>query len=112
MDKKVLNCMILGKIEYLIKWKGYAELENTWEPAENLQCFGMIAEFEERYKSEPTFYHSKYKKSSAKVKQNLLCNTYVIFLQDEDGFDKSWTCRRIIGASQDEEGDILFLVQW
>ena len=38
----------------------------------------MIAEFEERYKSEPTFYHSKYKKSSAKVK-NLLCNTYVIF---------------------------------
>ena len=79
MDKKVLNCMILGKIEYLIKWKGYAELENTWEPAENLQCFGMIAEFEERYKSEPTFYHSKYKKSSAKVKQNLLRNNYVIF---------------------------------
>ena len=79
MDKRVLNYMISGKIEYLIKWKGYAELENTWEPAENLQCFGMIAEFEERYKSEPTFYHSKYKKSSAKVKQKLLRNIYVIF---------------------------------
>ena len=39
----------LGKTEYLIKWKGYPEQENTWEPADNLQCFGMINEFEIAY---------------------------------------------------------------
>ena len=38
-----------GKTEYLIKWKGYPEQENTWEPADNLQCFGMISEFEHKY---------------------------------------------------------------
>lgn len=85
-----------GKIEYLIKWKGYAEMENTWEPAENLQCYGMISEFEENYKKEPK-KQFKYKPSSPNA---------------PDGFDQNWTCNRILGASQDEEGDILFLVQW
>ena len=57
---------LLGKVEYLIKWKGYAEIENTWEPAENLQCYGMINEFEEKYKNEPKAHH-KYRKSAANV---------------------------------------------
>ena len=39
----------------------------------------MIAEFEERYKSEPTFYHSKYKKSSAKVKRSVMEHLRNIF---------------------------------
>ena len=43
-----LKCLS-GSTEYLIKWQGYPEHEKTWEPPENLQCFSMIAEFEEAH---------------------------------------------------------------
>ena len=40
-----------GKTQYLIKWEGYDESDNTWEPIENLAgCEDMIADFNEREK--------------------------------------------------------------
>ena len=39
-----------GVIEYLLKWTGYSENENTWEPAVNLHqnCAHLIEEFDVR----------------------------------------------------------------
>ncbi|KAK8628158.1 hypothetical protein V6N13_063870 [Hibiscus sabdariffa] len=37
-----------GELQYLIKWRGWPETSNTWEPLENLQsCRDVIDAFEE-----------------------------------------------------------------
>ncbi len=34
-----------GKIQYLIKWKGYPLSEASWEPESNLNCPDLLKEF-------------------------------------------------------------------
>ena len=48
LDKRVIQ----GKTEYLIKWQGYSDAENSWEPYENLKHLNqLIQEFEKKYES-------------------------------------------------------------
>ena len=39
----------IAKREYLIKWKGYDESYNTWEPESGLSCGGLIYDFDREY---------------------------------------------------------------
>merc|ERR1712080_279512 len=80
-----------GKVEYLLKWKGYGDEDNTWEPRENLDCEEMIEAFE------------KARREKAKKKKG----------DDEKprGFGRGLDPERIIGAT-DSSGELMFLIKW
>ena len=50
VDKRIQN----GQVEYLLKWKGYPNEDNTWEPKDSLQCEELINDYEERKAKENT----------------------------------------------------------
>jgi len=104
-DVRVRN----GKKEYLLKWKGYPDSENTWEPEENLDCPDLIGEFEEKAKKKKEEKKRKQadEEGSSKKKKKVA--------EEEDnkprGFDRGLQPERIIGAT-DSGGELMFLMKW
>lgn len=118
------------QVEYYLKWKGYTESDNTWEPEENLDCPELISAFEDNQKKREgkhaagfvdifAFIHvvcfslvaaseakkrkavdTSEPKSSAKKKSDR-----------KEGFDRGLLPERIIGAT-DTSGELMFLMKW
>lgn len=95
------------KVEYYLKWKGYSDADNTWEPEENLDCPDLIAAFEEsQKKKEQATAEQKKRKASepsgpASKKKS----------DRKEGFDRGLQPERIIGAT-DTSGELMFLMKW
>ncbi|KAK1393704.1 hypothetical protein POM88_012760 [Heracleum sosnowskyi] len=59
-----------GQVQYLIKWRGWPETANTWEPYENLvSCFDVIEAFEEGLRSGKHRSRKRKRRSSGLVPQ-------------------------------------------
>ena len=37
-----------GEMEYLVKWQGYGDKDNSWEPVVNLECRDLIAAYNKK----------------------------------------------------------------
>ncbi|XP_071942059.1 chromobox protein homolog 3-like isoform X2 [Antedon mediterranea] len=131
--ERVINKRIVkGKTEYFLRWKGYTDVDNTWEPEENLDCPDLIKEFEDKFKattekkklestesskrktgvngSEDTVQTKKKKKdeSSSKRDDEVSSSSSA---KKATGFDRGLKPERIIGATE-SNGDLLFLMKW
>lgn len=85
-----------GKIEYFIKWKGYPNSDNTWEPEEHCHCPQLIQKFEE---------------SRAKAKKRGDKKPKIEEISKPRGYDRGLTIDEILGAT-DVTGDISYLIKW
>lgn len=106
LDKRVRG----GRVEYFLKWKGYGEADNTWEPVENLDCPDLIAEFEDNLKKTQSKEKNDKKRKSTqggdpkKVRRS-------VNNEGQKGFNRGLEPEKIIGAT-DVSGELMFLIKW
>lgn len=128
VEKVVDKRNVKGKIQYLLKWKGYPDEENTWEPVENLDCESLIQEFEDKRRKERTRESSKRpsrevetpvekrtRRSTAgrppKADKSLEEEFDDAMKKPRGGFDRGLRPDRILGAT-DASGELMFLMKW
>jgi len=112
LDKRVRS----NKVEYLIKWEGYPDSENTWEPHDNLDCPEIISGFEEKAKTKKDERKRKKEEdSAASAASGKKKPKAQVAEEDSDGkprgFDRGLQPERIIGAT-DSSGELMFLMKW
>ncbi|XP_072703235.1 LOW QUALITY PROTEIN: chromobox protein homolog 5 [Ciconia boyciana] len=116
LDRRVVK----GQAEYLLKWKGFSEEHNTWEPEKNLDCPELISEFMRKYKKmkEGDGNKPREKAEGAKRKGGLPAGGEDVKAKKKResndiarGFERGLEPEKIIGAT-DSCGDLMFLMKW
>ncbi|KAE8626909.1 hypothetical protein XENTR_v10006798 [Xenopus tropicalis] len=109
LDRRVVK----GQVEFLLKWKGFSEEHNTWEPDRNLDCPELISEFMKKYKkvkeTDPKAKTESTKRKAGsddiKAKKRRESNDIA------RGFERGLEPEKIIGAT-DSCGELMFLMKW
>ncbi|MCI4387698.1 hypothetical protein PGIGA_G00077190 [Pangasianodon gigas] len=128
LDRRVVK----GRVEYYLKWKGFSDKHNTWEPEKNLDCPDLISEFMKTYKkggSGTSTPSSGTKPSSATPTRAKDAGNKRRNSDEEEeggskqkrkkedeilvarGFERGLEPEKIIGAT-DSCGDLMFLMKW
>ena len=71
VDKRLKD----GRFEYFLKWKGYSDLDNTWEPTEHFESDAMkamIVEYEKSQNKNETSTDSKMTVKSARYTHSII----------------------------------------
>lgn len=95
VDKRIT---VQGRVEYFIKWRGYPNSQNSWEPEENCDCPAIIQRFEE---------------SRAKSKKRGVKKPKIEEILKARGYERGLKIDRILGATNaTANGEIYYLVKW
>lgn len=138
IDKKITD----GKVYYYLKWFGYEDSDNTWEPVDNLSCPALIEEFERQWaethatgssdsSSGAKKSNSRKAPTSSKSKskgQKIALGTSKVISPtqlngDDDQADERIVPQQVSGFAKgwdaedilgatEENGQILFLIKW
>lgn len=107
--EKVLNRRVVkGRVEYLLKWKGFSNEDNTWEPEDNLDCPDLIAEY---LQSQKTAQDVKRKTGGEGENDESKSKKKKDDTEKLRGFARGLDPERIIGAT-DSTGELMFLMKW
>ncbi|KAF7273787.1 hypothetical protein GWI33_013515 [Rhynchophorus ferrugineus] len=101
-----------GVKEYYLKWIGYDDKDNTWEPEENLDCPGLIAAYEaKKAKKQKENESRKRQNSTTQENDSKLPKKKKADEKKCVGFDRGLEPDTIIGAT-DSPGQLMFLMKW
>ncbi|KAM4045096.1 chromobox protein homolog 5 isoform 1-T2 [Anomaloglossus baeobatrachus] len=108
LDRRVVK----GQVEFLLKWKGFSEEHNTWEPDRNLDCPELISEFMKKYKKGKDEPKSKTEATKRKAGSDDIRAKRRRESNDiARGFERGLEPEKIIGAT-DSCGELMFLMKW
>ncbi|CAF4180897.1 unnamed protein product, partial [Rotaria sp. Silwood2] len=115
LDRKVVN----GEVYYFLKWKGFDDTENTWEPEMNLDCPELIADYHKRAKkpletNEITTMKESNKRpirNSIDQQESIIDSSKKTKQTDEFGYGRGLEIEKILGAT-DVYGELMFLIKW
>lgn len=111
-----------GKRQFMIKWEGFPDTANTWEPEENLACPELLNQFlEKRLKKDSGGVRStgasstqppaKKKRHEELSEPEQLLPTPSSATTKARGFDRGKLPEKILGAT-DAAGELMFLIKW
>ncbi|KAM9724141.1 chromobox protein homolog 3b isoform 1-T2 [Menidia menidia] len=134
VEKIILRRVSNGRVEYFLKWKGFTDAENTWEPEDNLDCPELIEEFlrnahlsegneEEQSqqelipKEEMTEQETEISCVQPQQQAEALQSDFTVLHSEGDQSDATTNLSTylepecIIGST-DRKGELMFLVKW
>lgn len=112
--EKVLDRRVhKGRVEFLLKWKGFSDEDNTWEPQDNLDCPDLIAEYMQKHHKEKEEKKKEKRKSAAESGdgEERASKRKKDEGEKARGFGRGLQPERIIGAT-DSSGELMFLMKW
>lgn len=122
LDRKLVN----GEVFYFLKWKGFNETENTWEPEMNLDCPELIADYHKRAKQasernesietnkrplQTNIEQEETTTTTAPVVSSVAESAKKIKRANDYGYERGLEIERILGAT-DVYGELMFLIKW
>uniref|UniRef100_A0A3B4XH22 Chromobox 1 n=2 Tax=Seriola lalandi dorsalis TaxID=1841481 RepID=A0A3B4XH22_SERLL len=110
LDRRVVK----GKVEFLLKWKGFSDEDNTWEPEENLDCPDLIAEYMQKHKEKEEKKKETKRKAASEASGDSEERGSKKKKEESEkarGFGRGLQPERIIGAT-DSSGELMFLMKW